>query len=203
VRAEPSLAAMGNATAKRLSGTDSARSVQQSLRRSPREVSQEALDHEQRGAGTVVASRVEGSCQLVADEVDRHEHDLVARRTDRREPGSFVSLGGGMVDFEPSHPRRGEAQRATVVPGSDDDDLAHAAVQSSKGHAVEERGAARHSLPPLAGSSPERASTEGQVEASFSPGVPRRHLGAIEFRAGERHETCRGRRLTRLHHSSP
>jgi NAD-dependent dihydropyrimidine dehydrogenase PreA subunit len=69
-----------------------------------------------------------------------------------------------------------------VTAGAEHDDLADTALESREGRTIEERGAARHPLPPLRAPSPERTPSQRLVEAKFRPCVAGRYLGTVEFR---------------------
>jgi hypothetical protein len=115
----------------------------------------------------VVADAPEGSDDVVAVEVDRHERDAVGPRAKSGETGAFVGLCGRMVNLEPGHSVCRESQGAAVVAGAEDDDLADTSLESREARTIEERGAARHPLPPLHAPPPQRAPPQRMVEAKL------------------------------------
>jgi len=140
---------------------------QEAFGRCAREVAEKAFDEEQSRAGSVVADTPEGSDDVVAVEVDRHERDAVGRRAESGEAGALVRLCGGMVDLEPGDSGSRESQGAAVVACAEDDDLADTALEGREARTIEERGAARHPLPPLRAPPPQRTPAQRVVEAKL------------------------------------
>jgi len=85
----------------------------------------------------------EAGGDVVHGEVDGHEGDLRCRQSQPGEALDLVSLGGGMIDLEPAHPRLGVARGPPVIAGGCDHHLSHAALQGADHHPVEELGARR------------------------------------------------------------
>ena len=102
------------------------------------EVRQQALTDEERRRVRVVAGSLQHGVHVVVPEVGRSERRLRIGFGDRLQPTRLVVLGRRMIDLDEVHAGGAEAQRAIVVPGAENHDLAGAPGDGGEHRVVEE-----------------------------------------------------------------